>query len=336
MGTDHGVELDACPVCKGIWFDRHELLRYLNRLVQDPDYQNSLKAVKPARWPLTEAGFCPKCNQLLEFKYIGKSALHFQKCVNCGGIWLDRRNLQPLALWSASASAYEMTPLWGHIKNSPFDVRGGSFVAGLLAIFTDNNPIRNFPRTTMALVFVNTIIFFGSLVFKEAAAAFYLIPSELYKAPYTIITSMFMHADIFHLFGNMYCLWVFGDNIEDRLGKVKYLSIYLGTGICATIVYIITATNPNIPTLGASGAVSGVMGAYLALYPGARIDISGIIYFRPIKYSLPAWFYIGILFFGLQILWASLDMPGVAWFAHIGGLVAGFATLLVIRRLNKL
>jgi membrane associated rhomboid family serine protease len=229
-----------------------------------------------------------------------------------------------------------MTPLWGRIKNSSLNIRGGSFVAGLLGIFTDDNPVRNFPRSTMALVLINTIIFFGSLVFKEAAAGFYLIPSELYKAPYTIITSMFMHANIFHLFGNMYCLWVFGDNIEDRLGKVKYLSIYLGTGICADIVYIITTANPSIPTLGASGAVSGIMGAYLALYPGARIDVSDIIYFRPIKYSMPTWFYIGILFFGFQILWAALDIPGVVWFAHIGGLAAGFVTLLVIRRLNML
>ncbi len=335
-GTHKGIELDTCPICYGIWFDSHEVLRYLNRLVQDPDFHKSLKRDKPPRGPLTEAGFCPKCNQLLEFNYIGKSALHFQKCVNCGGIWLDRRNLQPLAQWSASASAHEMMPLYGRVKNSSFDIGRGSFVAGLLGLFADDNPVRNFPWATLVLVLVNTIIFIGSLAFKEAARALYLIPSELYKAPYTIITSMFMHADIFHLFGNMYCLWVFGDNIEDRLGKVKYLLLYLGSGICADIVYIITTTSPTIPTLGASGAVSGIMGAYLALYPGARININDMIFFRPIEYSLPAWFYIGVLFFGLQILWAWLDIPGVAWFAHLGGIATGFVTLLVLRRFNML
>jgi len=334
--THWGVEIETCPVCYGIWFDSHEALRYLNRMVQDTGFQYSSKRVKSPDWPLTEAGFCPKCNQLLEFHHIGNSALHFQKCVNCNGIWLDRSNLQPLAQWSASASALEKTQLFGRTKNLSFDIKGGSLAAGLLGIFMDDNPVRNFPWATLVLVLINTILFFGSLAFMESAAAWYLIPNQLANAPHTLITSMFMHANFFHLLGNMYCLWVFGDNIEDRLGIGKYILIYLGSGICGDIVYVITTTNPSIPTLGASGAVSGIMGAYLALYPGARIHVNGMIYFRPIEYSLPAWFYIGILFFGFQILWAWLNIPGVAWFAHIGGVAAGFATLLILCRFNML
>lgn len=323
-------------MCRGVWFDSYEVLRYLNRLVQDPKFRDSLKAVHSPRRPLTEAGFCPRCNQLLEFTYIGKSALHFQKCVNCSGIWLDRRNLQPVARWSATASAIELTPLYGRMENSSFGVAEGSFVAGLLGVFVDDNPVRNFPWATLTLVLANTIIYLGSLAFREGASAFYLVPNDLAEAPYTLLTSMFMHASVFHLLGNMYCLWVFGDNVEDRLGTVKYLLIYFGSGICGDIAHVITTKDPSIPALGASGAVSGIMGAYLALYPGTRIHCSDMVFFRPIEFSVPAWFYIGFLFFGLQVFWAWLDVPGVAWFAHLGGLAAGFVTVLALRRFNML
>jgi membrane associated rhomboid family serine protease len=222
------------------------------------------------------------------------------------------------------------------MKNSSFDVAEGSLIAGLLGLFTDDNPVRKFPWATLTLVLINTAIYLGSLALKEATVAFYLIPNEFTKAPHTLITSMFIHANIFHLLGNMYCLWIFGDNIEDRLGKMKYLLIYLGSGICGDVAHILTTANPDIPTLGGSGAVSGIMGAYLALYPGARIKVSEIILFRSIQYSLPAWFYIGVLFFGLQILWVWLDVPGIAWFAHIGGIAAGLVATFLLRRLNML
>ncbi len=177
--THRGVEIETCSICHGIWFDSHEVLRYLNRLVHDPDSQNYFKKVNSPHKPVTEAGFCPKCNQILEFDYIGESALHFQKCVNCSGIWLDRRNLKPLALWYASASSMEQITLFGTMKEQSFDIKKGSISKGLLNLYVDENPVRNFPWATLLLVLVNTMIFLVSLAFKEAATAFYLVPNEL-------------------------------------------------------------------------------------------------------------------------------------------------------------
>ncbi len=285
---------------------------------------------------MADPGFCPSCNQLLEFHHIGESVLHFRKCVHCDGVWLDRENLAPLTRWFASASAYEHTPLYGNTEKSAFGLTEGSLLDGLLGLFTDDNPVRRFPWVTVALILVNVMMSAWSLFFKEQAKSLYLVPGEARFALQTFLTSMFMHADIFHLVGNMYCLWVFGDNIEDRLGRWKYLLLYLATGVCADLLYIALTTQPNIPTLGASGAISGIMGAYLVLYPGAKIRINDTFFLRGFEYSMPAWLYLGILFFGFQVFYAWVNIPGVAWFAHIGGFAAGFVSVFFLRQLNAL
>jgi len=334
--THHDVTFNTCKACGGLWFDSHEVVRYLDRASQGDGRGMSPRKAGSPQGPSTEPGFCPRCNQLLEFHPIGQSDLYFRKCMNCKGVWVDRRNLSPLTRWFASASAYEQSPLYGGGNKSVFDLQEGSLTAGLLDLFSDDNPVRHFPWATLILVLLNTAIFVWSFFFKEQAAVLYLVPSEAAFALHTFLTSMFMHGDIFHLIGNMYCLWVFGDNIEDRLGKWKYLLLYLGTGICADLLYVATTTQPDIPTLGASGAVSGVMGAYLVLYPGAKIRINDTFFLRAFEYTMPAWLYIGVLFFGFQILYAWLNIPGVAWFAHIGGFAAGFASAFFMRMLNML
>jgi membrane associated rhomboid family serine protease len=155
----------------------------------------------------------------------------------------------------------------------------------------------------------------------------------------SIFTSMFMHGGIAHIFGNMIFLFVFGDNIEDRYGRVKYILIYLGWGVAAALLHsaIAVATDEgSVPAVGASGAISGVLGAYLVMYPRARIFTIIAAFFIttvriPVLIFIPFWF-------GMQVLFALLGQlgpgeGGVAYFAHIGGFVAGAATGLAWRAL---
>jgi membrane associated rhomboid family serine protease len=165
------------------------------------------------------------------------------------------------------------------------------------------------------------------------------IPAEnLLPSWQTIFTGMFMHASILHIGGNMLFLWIFGNNVEDALGRVKYLAFYLVGGIAALALQVVVAPNSTAPTLGASGAIAAVLGAYIVLYPKARVLTLVIIIFFFTVIEIPAWIMLGF-WFALQAAYgaAGLTNPtgaggGVAYFAHIGGFVFGF---LLIRLLMK-
>jgi membrane associated rhomboid family serine protease len=146
----------------------------------------------------------------------------------------------------------------------------------------------------------------------------------------TILTSMFLHGGWLHIIGNMWFLWIFGDNVEDYLGHFKYLLFYLISGCAAAIAYILLDASSNQPTIGASGAIAGVMGAYFVLYPRARVLtlVFLVIFFT--FWWLPAWVFLGIWFVlqflsgtATSIAGASQNTGGVAFWAHVGGFVAG-------------
>ena len=143
----------------------------------------------------------------------------------------------------------------------------------------------------------------------------------------TILTSMFMHGGFMHIFGNMLYLWIFGDNLEDRLGHIRYLIFYLVCGIAAALAQIFTSQDSVIPMLGASGAISGVLGGYLLLFPHRKV--TAIIFYNVVQ--IPAFVALG-LWIALQIFQGYLDTAeagGVAYTAHIGGFIAGFLLIKV-------
>jgi membrane associated rhomboid family serine protease len=143
------------------------------------------------------------------------------------------------------------------------------------------------------------------------------------------LTSMFLHGGLLHLVGNMWSLYLFGDNVEDRLGHFRYLVFYLLCGLAAGLTHLFTNWNSSVPTIGASGAISGVMGAYLILFPGARILTVLPIFFFFQLIEVPAFLFLG-LWFLMQVLSAgasSGQAGGVAWWAHVGGFVAGMLLL---------
>src|SRR5579863_7792646 len=149
-----------------------------------------------------------------------------------------------------------------------------------------------------------------------------------------ILTSMFLHASWLHLIGNMWFLWIFGDNIEDYLGHFTYLLFYLVSGFAAAVAHILLNAGSNVPSVGASGAIAGVMGAYFVLYPRARV----LIWFPPIFFfHLPAWLVLGYWFFvqflsgaATSIAETSQTSGGIAFWAHVGGFVAGIVLIKVL------
>jgi len=216
----------------------------------------------------------------------------------------------------------------------------------------DENRSQTTPYITRILIIVNIIVFIPllystlfpedttvSLFVESLYSNFTMVPADILqrKNLYTLFTSMFLHADIFHIGGNMLFLYIFGDNVEDAFGHFRYLLFYFICGLAADFVHILSLTTPMelaLPTLGASGAISGVMGAYMLMYPRARIRTLVLAYFIAVV-SIPAVFFLGFWFL-LQLLYTWLDIGGgVAYWAHIGGFVAGMVLALVFRRKRK-
>jgi len=212
--------------------------------------------------------------------------------------------------------------------------------------FRDHNPSGKTPFVTYALIVLNCLIFFGYWgelsnyrVMSEIYANWALIPARLGDGEgyETLLSSAFLHGGIWHLSGNMLFLHIYGDNLEDEMGHVKFLGFYLLCAISAGLVQVMSAPYSDIPVVGASGAVAGVMGGYLLLYPKAKVDVLFIfiIFFR--IFSLPAWIILSI-WFALQFfngVSTPSDIGGVAYWAHIGGFLAGIALCLpLLKRLG--
>jgi membrane associated rhomboid family serine protease len=215
----------------------------------------------------------------------------------------------------------------------------------------DENRSKTTPHITRILIVLNILAFIPWLflffpennILNHFANSLYnnftMVPAEIVRGEnlQTLFTSMFLHADIFHIGGNMLFLYVFGDNVEDAFGHFPYLLFYFICGLIADFTHILsitTTTDLLIPTLGASGAISGVMGAYILLYPRARIETLILTFFITVV-SIPAVFFLGFWFL-LQLLYTWLGISGnVAYWAHIGGFAAGMALSLIARRKRK-
>lgn len=198
----------------------------------------------------------------------------------------------------------------------------------------DSTRSRHFPVMNWLLISVNVLVFLFELglssgQLQEFINAYALVPSRLESDPtryaVSIVTSMFMHAGWFHILSNMWILFIFGDNVEDRMGPLPYLTFYLLGGAAAALLQTYIGSGADVPVLGASGAIAGVLGAYLFLFPSARVaTLVPIVVFLTVI-EVPAILFIGFwfvtqLFSGLAAIGA---VEGVAWWAHIGGFLVG-------------
>ncbi len=200
--------------------------------------------------------------------------------------------------------------------------------------FRDHNPSGRTPYVTWTLIGLNVLVFILMLPLDSNPRALYavydsyaMIPAKLHDqhSYLTLISSMFMHGGFMHLIGNMLFLYIYGDNLEDQMGHIPYLLFYLACGVVAGLAHYFSALNSPVPTVGASGAIAGVMGGYLLLFPRAKVDVLIIFVFLFKILTLPAWLLLA-LWFALQLFSGFTADPmsgGVAYWAHTGGFVIG-------------
>lgn len=193
------------------------------------------------------------------------------------------------------------------------------------------------PFVTWLLIAANIAVFILQLRDPHGMMEQYaLYPARLIRGDqlYAILSSMFMHGGIAHILGNMWFLYIFGDNVEDVLGHFRYILFYLLAGVCGALLQVLVSSHSTIPMVGASGAISGVLGAYLVLFPGARILTLLPIFIFIQFVNIPAWIFLGywILIQVLSGMGAPRTGGGVAFFAHIGGFAFGFLVALFARR----
>jgi membrane associated rhomboid family serine protease len=209
----------------------------------------------------------------------------------------------------------------------------------------DHNPSGTTPFVCYALIVANALIFLGywlTLTNEYALGEFLftwgLVPARVMQGQgyATILTSMFLHGGWMHIIGNMLFLFIFGDNLEDQMGHIPFLFFYLLAGCAAAALQIIADPASHVPMVGASGAIAGVMGAYLLMFPKARVDVLIFIVVFVRVFPIPAWIVLG-LWIGIQVVSGAVtptDGGGVAYWAHVGGFAAGLilAVPLWVRR----
>lgn len=217
----------------------------------------------------------------------------------------------------------------------------------------DTVPARGLPLATIAIIIINALVFWHQVSLPQHAlesfiARYALVPARYFGPTaavhtpdfgsyYPFFTNMFLHAGWAHIIFNMWTLWVFGRAVEDRLGTARFVGFYLICGVAASIAHAVVNANSQIPALGASGAIAGVIGCYARLFPFARLIMMVPIVFIPFFFEIPA--------MAFAVLWAVMQLVpglfslvqgpetgGVAWWAHIGGFVAGWLLVPFIRR----
>jgi membrane associated rhomboid family serine protease len=209
----------------------------------------------------------------------------------------------------------------------------------------DTIPAKNKPFGTWILIAANSLVFVFELMLPDPVleAFFYyfgIVPAR-YSHPewaawvglplddyWPFLTSMFLHGGWLHIIGNMWTLWIFGDNVEDRMGTLRFLCFYFICGLAAGLVHYFTNTESTLPTVGASGAIAGVLGAYFLFFPYARVITLIPLFFLPLFVEIPAVTYLGFwilsqVFSGALSLGLPDDVGGVAFWAHVGGFIAG-------------
>ena len=209
--------------------------------------------------------------------------------------------------------------------------------------YKDENPTRTIPFVTVSLIIINVTVFlihisksseFNRILYYYGATPTYLLSLDSTQPVYpliTLFTSMFMHGGLLHIASNMLYLWIFGNNIEDRIGHIRFTIFYMAGGIAAAYAHSISDPSSLIPMIGASGAVSGVLGAYLLLFPYVKVHMLLFLGFFVQVIRLPAFIVIGfwvvIQFINGVLSKGDMDNGGVAWFAHIGGFLFGVISI---------
>ncbi len=326
------TELDHCHRCGGSYLEPEGGPKVFGPFVDPELWAGSEIARDLGRWQL----HCPTDGSALkvyEVEY-GDESVEIDLCPTCRGIWLDKAEGTALRDIVMNAGQDETSGL------SKKDARSGAigYLFQLISQFPLEvwNPIHHRPKVTMALIGLMSAIFLIQFAndFGTITEQFALVPALILsgRSLWTLLTAMFLHAGILHLAGNAYYLYVFGDNVEDYLGGRIYLALFIASGLAGSVLQVATQADPQIPIVGASAGVAGVMAAYLVIFP--RVKIYQM--FRIFRFRIRvAWFL--VFWIGWNVVGAILGGGDVAWMAHIGGFLAGalFAYQFRVRPLHQ-
>jgi len=351
--------VDACPACRGIWFDRSELVEFIHLFLEDhPDLPNSTIQLSKT---ITATGLldepcrcCPRCGvPLKKINYAYDSNIIVDKCVSCDGVWADGPEVKQLAVYTKGNPKLDKlgVSLVEHVTEQQ-DLRDITDAAGALRgnvgiwLFLpkiilpvgDDTERRTVPAVTLGIILTNIAIllwmYFRWEDFPTFFATYGFVPQRIMagEGMFTFVSAMFLHAGVAHLAGNTLFLWIFGDNVEDAFGHFLFAGFYVACGICASLAFLLSHMGSSIPGLGASGAIGGVMGAYFVLYPRARVN-TWVIY---TVVRIPAYIYLGIWFLSqlfFTFLYRAYEPVGFS--AHAGGFAAGILLALLLKAVRR-
>jgi membrane associated rhomboid family serine protease/Zn-finger nucleic acid-binding protein len=344
------VEVDACPRCHGVFVEPHEGAHLFGAF----DDVKTWKARGAAR-SLGEGRLrCPKDQHRLEVWRVelpGGSRVEVDTCPTCRGLWLDASEglrLQRAAerLATLGPPPRRVTTTEGFHEGALNAPPPGQEKTGvgwyLFQLFTAmplevHHPKKRTAVVCLALIVacvVAYVVEVGAIVGGDEGfiRRYGAVGADLIRGSnlQAIFTHMFLHGGVAHLAGNMWMLWTFGDNIEDRVGRARFFALYLASGLAALVLQTVLTSDLTTPLVGASGAIAGLMGAYLGLFPRAKLY--QVAFF--IRWTVPAWFYVGgwallNVLIGLAELNHVVPDGGVAWWAHVGGFVVGLSWALL-------
>jgi membrane associated rhomboid family serine protease len=331
------VTVDVCSGCQGIWFDPGELTRAAG--IECSEAAGGVEMMAA----LQTDRRCAACGtMLLEREFSAGSGTRVDQCPQCRGIYLDRGEMARLQAHFGVKRPSSRPARPPADVNVDVDPDGGiailQYLAGL-PIEVDV-PQTIFPPAVMVILLANLVVLVAAYVqsLHEWVDTLGVVPVAVLAGDrlWTLLTAMFMHSGALHFLGNAWFLYITGDNVEERLGSVVFLGFYLVCGVVAGAAHVVARAESMMPAVGASGAVSGILGAYVVLFPRHRFLVRWLVGIglavRPVSFEIPAWAYLGFWFL-LQLLYASLDLPGVGWWAHVGGFACGVCAGLVVRAL---
>lgn len=350
------VIIDVCRNCSGIWFDSGELQLFLQQIIESPDITPEStrlftpRHVETSHPSVQENRVCPKCSVVMKtFNYAYDSNVFLDKCQNCDGIWAEAGEVKQIARFlkkdpKVMVIAQDIVKRQQYINelHELADIGNtlrthahySAFMPKIFLPLNDDYQAEKFPVVNISIILVSVLVFLLQLFVVQDPQAFLsrfgFNVSQIWSIG--LISSTFLHGGIFHILGNMYFLWIFGDNIEDHMGRIRFLVFYIASGIAACFLHASFYNGPNIPLIGASGAISGVMGAYCVLYPQARLQV--LVFCRiiwiPASIYLTSWFLFQILYSIITL--SSNAYYRIAWVAHVGGFIFGMLTAYIMKK----
>lgn len=322
-------ELEKCSHCHGLWFDEPELMAYIEAHTDKPDALHSFQLVSDATNQGKSQQYCHDCQQpMTQHSILPHDDTVIDACHRCDTFWVSHENIKRVQY------SHDLREALTQI-NAGFTWRSWFFQLMLRMPVEYNAKPHAVPLAMYSIFTLNILLFLVRFISPGAGdwATYNLsIITPIYDALWftgTLISAQFMHGDLMHIVGNLYFLWIIGDNIEDALGKKRFVLAYLITGTAGMLLEVIfaVAAEREMVLLGASAAVSGLFGMYIVWFRHAKLSVMLIVY----QFRLPAYWFLGI--WVLTNLYGLFSGGfGVAYLAHLGGFAAGLGFALAYRK----